>query len=171
MVQICLIIIVNFVHKASLLESQAISAGLPVVPFAIPCLAVLGTSHEDTCLTPGVFRNWKQQQQSAFITQQKETQKRMSDLSFAASTLALPHTSVLKPRSFPSPMQNKIKVFDSKFLAACEFISHTSHGRQTSHFTRHTSHVTRHTSLSPGNSCFGPPSGSQVWRVWGKGDA
>jgi hypothetical protein len=139
--------------STSLMESQAISAGLPVVPFAIPCLAVLGTSHEDTCLTPGVLRNWKQQQQSTCIThqQRKITQNRMSALSFAESALALHHTSVLKPRSFPSPIESKIKFFDSKFLAACEFTSHTSHvtPRHTSHVTRHTSHVPRHTSLSP----------------------
>jgi hypothetical protein len=113
---------------------QAISAGLAVVPFAVPGLAVLGLPHEDVFITPAVLRHVQQHHISQ--QQQKETRNKLPGQAADQDSSACFHSetvSVFAARCSPPETAIKSNIFDSRFLTACEYTikHHTSHHRST----------------------------------------
>ncbi len=121
---------------------QAISAGLAVVPFAVPGLAVLGLPHEDVIITPTVIRHVQQHHISQ--QQQTETRNKIPGQAADQDSSACFHSetvSVFAARCSPLETAIKSNIFDSRFLTACEY--------QTPHFASslHTSYFSRLPSL------------------------
>ncbi len=114
------------------------------VPFEIPGLAVLGVRHEDIILSAAVASKWQQQQ-----LQRQQGQ--------ACTQPSAPLSSVLGPRSCPEAPSSLQHSFSSNFLADCEFSSAAEVFRLTPFYRLFFT-----ASNFPGDSCFGPPTGSQV---------
>jgi hypothetical protein len=107
---------------------QEISADLSSLPFAVPCLAVIGVQHEDVALNPAVVRQWNQgdhlcdgiklQQRHESAAANLGAKGPSSASRFAAASVFEP---VFCPRSAPSRIETKLQPFKFRgFVHSCK---------------------------------------------------